>query len=90
VVNRIICARLGTAKATIRDHGVLGADYARRPRAAARELPRGSFEPRVTQPIGNDWSWSQAEWLVSAREKSKRTIEALTKRLQGSADRRTR
>ena len=73
-MSSIICATLGAAKATIRDHGALGADYARRPRALAWELPRGSSKPPVTQAIGNDGSWPRADRKVWAIELTRRAL----------------
>jgi hypothetical protein len=60
-VRGFVYAALGPAQVAIRAHGTLGADYARRLRSVARELPRGSTEPPVTQAIGNDRSWPKNE-----------------------------
>jgi hypothetical protein len=63
-VRSFVYAALRAAQVAIRAHGTLGADYARRLRSVARELPRGSTEPPVTQAIGNDRSWPAPEWRV--------------------------
>jgi hypothetical protein len=88
-VRGFVYAALGPAQVAIRAHGTLGADYARRLRSVARELPRGSTEPPVTQAIGNDRSWPTADRQLWAIEMSKRTFTPALSR-DSSIDRRSR